>query len=220
MQSELFSCADCSPVPVESGVVQHTLDPESKISLGNLTPERLSPNMFIGINIDPMIEMNERNNIAIEWSNFTSNSSIASASQYHKLTPVTSAMTDLLPQMISTSINDHTVCSSAVPVTSHQLIDINSCMNLDHSSPYDEMRYLNVDNFSIESFKNDCIELNMDQTIVLNDKSMAITNALLEAGAHDELDMQASFSMEDKSSPLLDLENPVMNIQVDGMQLQ
>lgn len=201
--------------------MQNSLDPESKITLGNLSPERLSPNLFIGINIDAIDT--ERHHVSMDWTNFVSAPNIATGSshpQYHKLSTMTTHM-DEQQSIISATQSDHSnsICSS-IAQSSH-LLDLNSCLHLDNTvSTYDEMRYLTVDNFNMENFKNDCIELNMDQTIVLNDKTMAITHALLDAEAHNELDMQSAFTIEDKSSPLLDLENPVMNIHVEGMSLQ
>lgn len=51
----------------------------------------------------------------------------------------------------------------------------------------------------------------MDQNIILDDKTMSITQALLDGPTSELVDMHNAYSI-DKSSPLLDLEKPIMNI--------
>lgn len=48
--------------------IRSTLDPESKITLGNLSPVRLSPNPFFGINLDQMGL--DGDTISMEWTNY------------------------------------------------------------------------------------------------------------------------------------------------------
>lgn len=79
-------------------------------------------------------------------------------------------------------------------------------------SSYDDIKYLNVDHFSMANFKGDCIDLQMDQNIILDDKTMSITQALLDEPTNELMDMQSNAHSIDKSSPLLDLEKPIMNI--------
>lgn len=61
------------------------------------------------------------------------------------------------------------------------------------------------------NFKGDCLDLQMDQSIILDDKTMSITQALLDGPSNELTDMHNAYSI-DKSSPLLDLEKPIMNI--------
>lgn len=52
----------------DSDEIRSTLDPESKITLGNLSPVRLSPNPFFGINLDQMGL--DGDTISMEWTNY------------------------------------------------------------------------------------------------------------------------------------------------------
>lgn len=198
-----------------TGVIQHTLDPESKISLGNLSPERLSPNLFLSMNIDGI---DDRNNISVEWTNYTENTATSTMAYHtnhqHELN-MSSSLTGL------PAINQNQYLRPNLLSTSN-IIDLNNCLNLEHStSPYDEIKFLGVDNFSnIESFKSDCI-LNMDQSIILDDKTIGESSVLLEEPSGD-LDIRETFvlheSME-KSMPLIDLEKPIININLEHLSM-
>lgn len=131
-------------------IQQTTLDPEGKISLGNLSPGRLSPNIFLGLLDHPMME---KNNLALEWTNFNPLQS-SSARQ----------------NMIDTS-----------------------CLNMDNSSSYDDMKFLNADHFNMENFKTECI-LNLDQSILDENNSLHVNK---------NLDVS-----------MMDLERPIMNINI------
>lgn len=174
--------------------MQHTLDPDSKITLGNLSPGRLSPNLFLGINLDS-IGM-DRNTLAMEWSSFTPSSSLSRSTQ---------------------NVSDAST---------------NGCLHLDSSaSSYDDCKYLNIDQFNMEHFKAECI-LNLDQSMLgentkqqqqqqqLHDMQNETTLQLDQLQHHSlaSLDLQ-SFSLHEmeKSSLLLDLEKPIMNITVQHM---
>lgn len=198
-----------------NGVMQHTLDPESKISLGNLSPERLSPNLFLSMNIDGI---DDRNNISVEWTNYTESTPTSTMAYHinhqHELNMASSLTAS--PAMNQNQYNRPNLLSTA------NIIDLNNCLNLDNStSPYDEIKFLGVDNFSnIESFKNDCI-LNMDQSIILDDKTIGESSVLLEEPSGD-LDLRETFvlheSME-KSMPLIDLEKPILNINLEHLSM-
>lgn len=164
--------------------LQHSLDPELKITLGNLSPGRLSPNLFLGINLDHIGV--DRNTLALEWSSFTPSTSGGG------------------PMSQSSS---------------------NNCLNLDDTapaSPFDECKYLNVDQFNMENFKTECI-LNLDQSMLDDPKRM------LEHQDHEQqyqltthhtmdLDLQ-DYSLHDtsneyKSTSLTELDKPIMNITI------
>lgn len=199
-----------------NSVMQHTLDPESKISLGNLSPERLSPNLFLSMNIDGVDD--HRNNISVEWTNYTENTPMIyhhlQQNNQHELDMGTSLTT--LPAMNQNQYVRPNLLSTA------NIIDLNNCLNLENStSPYDEIKFLGVDNFSnIESFKGDCI-LNMDQSIILDDKTIGESSVLLDEPS-GELDIRETFvlheSME-KSMPLIDLEKPIININLEHLSM-
>lgn len=198
----------------DSNGVMHTLDPESKISLGNLSPERLSPNLFLSMNIDGM---DDRNNISVEWTNYTESTPMMAYYTNHSHELNMAAPSTNLPAM-----NQNQYLRPSNLLSTSNIIDLNNCSNLDHpASPYDEIKFLGVDNFSnIESFKSDCI-LNMDQSIILDDKTIGDSSVLLEEPSGD-LDMRDTFvlheSME-KSMPLIDLEKPIININLEHLSM-
>ncbi|XP_031628307.1 homeobox protein OTX1 B [Contarinia nasturtii] len=196
----------------DSNGLMHTLDPESKITLGNLSPERLSPNLFLSMNIDG----DDRNNISVEWTNYNENtptSTMSLHSHHHDLT-MTSPLTSMQ------IMNQNQYVRSNLLGTAN-VIDINNCLNLDASSPYDEMKFLGVDQFNnIDSFKGDCI-LNMDQSIILDDKTMGESNVLL-GEPNEDLDLRQTFVLHDsmeKSMPLVDLEKPIININLENLTM-
>lgn len=199
-----------------NGVMQHTLDPESKISLGNLSPERLSPNLFLSMNIDGI---DDRNNISVEWTNYTESTPTSTMAYHtnhqHELNMTSSSLTTL-PAMNQNQYIRPNLLNTA------NIIDLNNCLNLENSTlPYDEIKFLGVDNFSnIESFKSDCI-LNMDQSIILDDKTIGESSVLLDEPTGD-LDIRETFvlheSME-KSMPLIDLEKPILNINLEHLSM-
>lgn len=204
----------CSTVNLnESNLLQHSLDPDSKITLGHLSPERLSPNIFLSMNLD---NVDERHNINVEWSNY--NEVMPSSSSLHQQQQQHDAMSSQLISHQNQYIRTNLLNSS-------NIIDMNNCLNLDHTgSPYDDIKFLGVDHFhNMDSFKSDCI-LNMDHSIILDEnlgKAMGVSSVLLDEHT-DELDMRDTFGMHDsmeKSMPLLDLEKPVININVDSLAL-
>ena len=193
--------------------MQHSLDPDSKITMGHLSPGRLTPNLFLGINLENI--GGDRNNITLEWSNFSSSPGppqhLQSSSQQL--------------QSYATSTMPTTSASRSSMIHSSNLLDPSQCLNLDNStSSYDDIKFLNVDQFNMDSFKTDCI-LNMDHAIILDDKTM--NGGHSGAGAvmldpHGDLDIHSTLSLHDsidKSSPLMDLEKPIMNINLDNLHL-
>lgn len=167
----------------EPSLNQHSLDPESKITLGPLSPGRLSPNIFLNLNIDHLGM--DRNNLTLEWSSF----------------PPTHPQTLQHP---SQQMQSHQQ-SQDQSLPQSQMSGPNS-LNLDSSpSSYDEIKFLNVDQFSMDNFKPDGI-LNLDQSI-LDEKQQSLS-----------LDMP-SFSLSEppKTPPLMDLDKPIININVSGI---
>lgn len=189
----IFRLLDCSPTIVVNENTNN-LDPESKITLGSLSPERLTPNLFLGINLENI--GGDRNNITLEWTSFPSTSSespslfhtIPSQHQQQNTTVLNNSMTmSSIHTMPATTSN--TMLRQSL---THSSMDINNTFNLENSSSsYDEIKYINVEQFNA---------LNMDQ-------------GLLGDTAEDL--MHSTFSINesmDKSSPLLDLDKPIMNL--------
>lgn len=184
----------------------------------------------------------DRNSLAMEWTNFTASSptnlpqSSSSSSQYNNSSLFQRSSSSMLHNVVNN--NDTTT----------------NCINLTD-------QFLNVDQFNMESFKNDCI-LNLDQSMLAddhqhhhhqqqhlhhnhssdivgiatkhginenvdddgNDSSINNVNHLIDDG-DNELDL-VTFHMHDdctvdndhrQSSPLMDLEKPIMNIMVDNL---
>lgn len=198
----------------DSNSMMHTLDPESKITLGNLSPERLSPNIFLSMNMDGV---DDRNNISVEWANYneTTPTSTMSLHSHHQHDLTMSSPLTTMPIMNQNQYVRSNLLSAA------SVIDINNCLNLDNSSSYDEMKFLGVDHFNnIDSFKGDCI-LNMDQSIILDDKTIGESSVLLDEPSED-LDIRQSFVLHDsmeKSMPLVDLEKPIININLENLTM-
>lgn len=198
-----------------NGMLQHTLDPESKITLGNLSPERLSPNIFLSMNLDGV---DDRNNISVEWTNYTEHTqnSTMSIHSHHQHDLTMSSSLTTIPVM------GHNQYIRPNMLNTANVIDINNCLNLDSSSsPYDEIKFLGVDHFhNMEGFKGDCI-LNMDQSIILDDKTIGETSVLLDE-PNEDLDMRNTFVLHDsmeKSMPLVDLEKPIININLEHLSM-
>lgn len=170
-----------SAIITEQSPIQHTLDPDSKITLGNLSPGRLSPNLFLGINLDP--NSMDRNNLSFEWTSYTS------------------------PSTSSTVTNNHQQHFQHRSTNNDP-----NCLNMDEN-PYDDIKFLNTDQFNMESYKSDCI-LNIDPNTMLVDDQQKQHNII-------GLDLH-NFTFDDddgidKSSPLLDLERPLINITVQNI---
>lgn len=215
MQSNKQTDDGCSTTNLNdtTNILQHSLDPDSKITLGNLSPERLSPNIFLSMNLD---NVDDRHNVNVEWANYNELMPSSSHQQHSHDPSITS-------QLISIPISHQNQYIRSSMLNTTNIIDMNNCLNLDQTvSPYDDIKFLGVDHFSnIDSFKSDCI-LNMDQSIILDDKlgnSMGVSSVLLDE--HTE-DLRDTFSIHDsmeKSMPLLDLEKPVININVENLVL-
>ena len=149
---------------------------ESDTRLLNLSPARLSPNLFLNLNFDHGNVMdNSVNALKFEWTNFNPNPG------FNKHNP-----------------------------------SINNLHHLDNTSPSLPYEFLNGDHF--ENFRTECI-LNMDQNL-LNHVDSGDQMMSRQVCLEDKLvnmDLQ-NYSLHDsKSSDLLDLEKPIMNINVENL---
>lgn len=176
--------------------------------LGELSPGRLSPNLFIGINLDSI--SNNRNTLSTDWMTFAP-------------PPVTTTSHHMHPEQNSYGLSIPTSANTyrSPIVHSNHLLDT-SLHHMDNcASAYDEIKYLNVDHFGMDAFKSDCI-LNMDQSMMLDDKIIGSgSNSTLGEDHSEELDMHSAYvlhhhdPMDGKTSPLIDMEKPIMNITVE-----
>lgn len=209
----------CSSVTLNdsNGIMHHTLDPESKITLGSLSPERLSPNLFLSMHLDGI---DERNNLNVEWVNYTDSIPSSSTTLQHMQQQHEPSISSVTGGAMTTNHNQNQYIRSTL-LNPTNLIDMNNCLNLDSSiSSYDDIKFFNVDHFNMETFKTDCI-LNMDQAIILDNKTMGESSGVLLEEPSEELeDIQSTFSIDDsmkKSMPLLDLEKPIINIDIETL---
>lgn len=188
----------------------NSLDNESKVNFGSMSPSRMSPNIFLNLNIDHM-GLERGGGLSMEWSTY----------------PPTPTLNTLPPISRSSPTHNHNLSTNGVSSISHSL-DLDT-----PTSTYDEMKFLNVDQFTIDNFKAECI-LNLDQAI-MDDKQVHMhlhhpstqhhshlsQHQTQHQTQHDSLslDMQ-SFGMcsNDKSSPMMIMDKRMLNLNVvDGM---
>lgn len=148
-------------------------EPKAPFSVGCLSPSRMSPNIFLNLNID---QLERGGGVSMEWSTYPPTSTMSSMS--HTLT-----RSNTPPPLIITNNNNNN-SNIADPQSSHlnhntsisnhvSLLSggLNTSLDLDATtnSTYDEMKFLNVDQFTIDNFKAECI-LNLDHALTLDDK--------------------------------------------------
>uniref|UniRef100_A0A034W118 Aristaless-related homeobox protein n=1 Tax=Bactrocera dorsalis TaxID=27457 RepID=A0A034W118_BACDO len=148
-------------------------EPKAPFGAGCLSPSRMSPNIFLNLNID---QLERGGGVSMEWSTYPPTSTMSSMS--HTLT-----QSNTPPPLIITNNNNNN-SNMADPQSSHlnhntslsnhvSLLSggLNTSLDLDATtnSTYDEMKFLNVDQFTIDNFKAECI-LNLDQALTMDDK--------------------------------------------------
>lgn len=187
----------------------NSLDNESKVNFGSMSPSRMSPNIFLNLNIDHM-GLERGGGLSMEWSTY----------------PPTPALNAMPPISRPSPPSSHNLSTNCVSTISHSL-DLDT-----PTSTYDEMKFLNVDQFTIDNFKAECI-LNLDQAI-MDDKQVHmhlhhhpsaqhhshLNQHQSQHQSHDSLslDMQSfGMSSNDKSSPMMIMDKRMLNINVDAM---
>ncbi|TMW51214.1 hypothetical protein DOY81_003691, partial [Sarcophaga bullata] len=168
---------------------------------GITTPSRMSPNIFLNLNIDHM-GLERGGSLSMEWSTYPPTSlannnlttmpstSAKSPPLTFQTFPPTSTSSSLIKSQMNTQEDfihhqlhvehqqqqqqqhQHQQCNNQ----NRQNLMADNCFNgsLDlvdnntSTSTYDEMKFLNVDQYTIEQLKAECI-LNMDQTLSLDD---------------------------------------------------
>lgn len=215
-----FKILDMPQAPI---ILENGLDMDAnKLTLDAMSPHRLSPSLSIGIHLDPFNV--DRNTLTNEWMSFAP--TVSPSAPCVTTLPAMSSSTYLTsppPNSYTMSIAPGTpITYRSPPLHTNQLIDSSSnCLQqLDTSiSSYDDIKFLNLNHFGMDAFKNDCI-LNMDHTMILDDKIMG--TGPIDDEHIDELDLHSPFVMhheimDGKTSPLLDLEKPLMNITVEHL---
>lgn len=173
----LQECEQPQSVPQQQSLIDH----ESSKLLSNATADdRLSPNLFLNLNFETSNTLDSNvNGLKFEWSNF--------------------------PNLISSTATSvpSNLSISPVPINNNNNNNNSSHKNSFISSPTYE--FLNVDQFNIDNFKNECI-LNLDHNLL---NSVGDTSALMSANRSIDLH---GFSLNDtlsETKELLDLEKPI-----------
>lgn len=165
---------------------QSMIDHESSKLLSNSTADdRLSPNLFLNLNFETSNALDSNSGLKFEWTNFPN---------------LMNSSTTSIPSNLSIS-----------PVPINHINNINHNKNSFISSPTYE--FLNVDQFNMDNFKNECI-LNLDHNLMntVNDTTTLI-NPMPPSNRNIDLH---GFSLSDtlsETKELLDLEKP-MNINI------
>ncbi|XP_055615220.1 homeobox ARX homolog alr-1 isoform X2 [Toxorhynchites rutilus septentrionalis] len=220
-------------------------DSDPKTSLGQMSPGRLSPNLFLNLNFDLINPPDGRGgNLTFEWNCFPTTSTHG---KHNSSFPSTVTDVNNICNTSGGPSVSSTDCPSASSVNSGvHFMNINSLANSSppsSSSVYDdEMKFLNVDQFNMDSLRNESL-FNLDQTLLnhteaqinfqshhnqpsQSQNSMAI-NCHHDEKSHLSLDIH-NFNLNDADheldktdkspSELLDLEKPInINISVDSL---
>lgn len=223
-------------------------DNDGKLSLGQMSPGRLSPNLFLNLNFDHINPVDGRGgNLTFEWNSFptTSTQSKHTSSYPCNITDMNSTICNApLGSTLSSSSNGP---SSSSVNNGLQYMNINSLVNSSppsSTSVYDdEMKFLNVDHFNMDSFKSESL-FSLDHTLLTatdhqtslhqsHHNQQSQTQHSLGISCHNEekthlsLDLhnfnlndhdQDSRKMDKSPSELLDLEKPInININVESL---
>ncbi|XP_065363939.1 PH domain-containing protein DDB_G0275795-like [Calliphora vicina] len=182
---------------------------------GVTTPSRMSPNIFLNLNIDHM-GLERGGSLSMEWSTYPpstlANNSLVSMPSTSTKSPTLSFQS--LPPTSSSSMmktQDNLILQQHQHLHHHpqqqqqhcdnshaQSLISDNCFNgsldlIDNNtsnSTYDEMKFLNVDQYTIEQLKAECI-LNMDQALSLDDpdksQQMNLQNSLTQTLSFENL---------------------------------
>ncbi|XP_030565546.1 homeobox protein OTX2-B [Drosophila novamexicana] len=156
----------------------NSLDNELKApyGTGGLSPSRLSPNIFLNLNIDHLGLERGGSGLSMEWSTYPP----STQPEQHQPEQQQQQLQASQQQQLQESQQQH-VCT-----LQHQALSsaFGASLDLDMNEGYDEMKFLSVDQFTIDSFKADCI-LSMEHSLALDDKqhdaSAACHSAAYEA---------------------------------------
>ncbi|XP_058442727.1 homeobox ARX homolog alr-1 [Malaya genurostris] len=217
-----------------------SFDQDGKLSLGQMSPGRLSPNLFLNLNFDQINSIDGRgSNLTFEWNSYPPTSTPGKHA-----THFSNSITDMNNTICNSTLSSSVATSSGPSSSSGNGLQFMNIHNLVSSSPPpsssvydDEMKFLNVDQFNMDNFKSESL-FNLDQTLLSPSDHHAALHATLHSSSfqtsischHDEkshlsLDLN-NFSLNDNGpeksnkspSELLDLEKPInININVEGI---
>ncbi|XP_017153140.1 homeobox protein orthopedia [Drosophila miranda] len=147
----------------------NSLDNELKAPYGTgaLSPSRLSPNIFLNLNIDHLGLERGGSGLSMEWSTYPPQQQ----TEPHPHSQMESEQQHQHPPQQHHHHHNHHQHEHQQPQQQeqdhHEGLEFAACsLDLDMadgSSAYDEMKFLSVDQFTIDSFKADCI-LSMEQS--------------------------------------------------------
>lgn len=173
----------------------NSLDNELKApyNTGGLSPSRLSPNIFLNLNIDHLGLERGGSGLSMEWSTYPPSTPATQPEQAthhhqqqqqqhsHQQPPSHShPHHELDPQQQICTLDavQHQALASAFGAS----LDLDMT---DGSAGYDEMKFLGVDQFTIDSFKADCI-LSMEHEQPLTHASSSVYESHSQPSlAHD-----------------------------------
>ncbi|XP_034473477.1 homeobox protein orthopedia [Drosophila innubila] len=164
----------------------NSLDNELKApyGTGGLSPSRLSPNIFLNLNIDHLGLERGGSGLSMEWSTYppstpSTQPELATHPQHEELHPQPHQQQQPQQQQHQQQQQqEQQVCH--LDAVQHQALAnaFGTSLDLDMNdgcSAYDEMKYLSVDQFTIDSFKADCI-LSMEHALAMEDKQAPLTH--------------------------------------------
>ncbi|XP_065078492.1 pituitary homeobox 3 [Ochlerotatus camptorhynchus] len=223
-------------------------DNDGKLSLGQMSPGRLSPNLFLNLNFDHINPVDGRGgNLTFEWNSFPTTST-----QSKQTSSYPCNITDMSGTICNAPLGSTILSSTSGPSSSSvnnglQYMNISSLVNSSppsSTSVYDdEMKFLNVDHFNMDSFKSESL-FSLDHTLLAtsdhqtslhqshHNQQSQTQHSLGISCQHEEkthlsLDLH-NFNLNDPDhdsgktdkspSELLDLEKPInININVDSL---
>ncbi|KAH8413013.1 hypothetical protein KR009_007415 [Drosophila setifemur] len=210
----------------------NSLDNELKApyGTGTMSPSRLSPNIFLNLNIDHLGLERGGTGLSMEWSTYPPQNTgqtgqLETENQLQQQPhPPQQQQHQSHPSHHQNHHHQNPHQEQQNPHQHQQALEFPGSLDLDMtdgSSAYDEMKFLSVDQFTIDSFKADCI-LSMEQ----NHMQPYVGHSQL-VGSANELCLEgigmSSFGMEDgdpKTPPsllVLDKTLPSLSIGVEGI---
>ncbi|XP_052837990.1 homeobox protein orthopedia [Drosophila gunungcola] len=205
----------------------NSLDNELKASYvtGALSPSRLSPNIFLNLNIDHLGLERGGSGLSMEWSTYPPQTQAQTQPQMDPENQLQQQQHP--PQQMQTHSNPHQQHQQNQHHHTVQGLEFAASLNLDMttdgSSGYDDMKFLSVDvdQFTIDSFKADCL-LSMEQS-----QMQPYVGHSQLVGSSNELCLEgigmSAFGMEEgdpKTPPsllVLDKTLPSLSIGVEGI---
>ncbi|XP_017859710.1 PREDICTED: homeobox protein orthopedia isoform X2 [Drosophila arizonae] len=152
----------------------NSLDNELKAPFGTgcVSPSRLSPNIFLNLNIDHLGLERGGSGLSMEWSTYPPSTTTAHTTHQHQQEQEQEQQQQQQQQQLQQQQQQSE--QQQVCTLQHQALAsaFGASLDLDlndGSSAYDEMKFLSVDQFTIDSFKADCI-LSMEHSLALDDK--------------------------------------------------